>query len=139
MAIVSAPALASLVHRDHDAPASRRKWAAAQRIVDLVPPGSTLVVAGEYSIHKGGNDLSPVLYHYTGLRGWTLQRPDWRLARVAELANRGAALFCAEDMQREPDAAPFLAQVKHAYTVVEEREGVLLADLRRPVRSRGRP
>ncbi|MCC7177980.1 MAG: glycosyltransferase family 39 protein [Acidobacteria bacterium] len=135
LAVVSAPSLASLADRDPAVPASPRKWAVARQIAALVPAGSPIVVAGEYSIHKGGNDLSPVLYHYAGLRGWTLQRPDWRLARVEELAARGAALFCAVDMQREPDAAPFLAQVKRTFRVLAEGDNVLLVDLRRPLRA----
>ncbi len=96
-------------------------------------PGDRLVAAGQYSIHKGGNDLSPVLYHYTGLRGWTLQAPDWQRERIDELMERGATLFVASGMHREPESAPFIAEMKRSFPVLyEDDQGWLLLRLQEP-------
>lgn len=105
---------------DTHSPRSQSKWELAQVVRANTAEQDKLVLAGEYTIHVGGNDLSPVLYHYSGRRGWTLQEGDWELQRVDALVERGATLFVATDMGREPEAAPFLAEVRRSYAVVWE-------------------
>jgi hypothetical protein len=97
-----------------------------------------LVTTGTYTIHKGGNDVSPVLYYYTGLQGWTLQAGEWDLDRVSELIEKGATHFVAYRMSREPAAAPFLDDIRCRYPVLyenQEKEHLLL-DLTKPVQGR---
>lgn len=110
-------------------------WDFAQQIRSHVRPEDRLITAGEYSIHVGGNDLSPVLYYYTGLQGWTLQAPDWKMERVHELIGKGATLFAARDMDREPASAPFLDAMKASFPVLYEGDdgGRLLLRLTEPV------
>jgi hypothetical protein len=96
-----------------------------------------IVAAGAYTIHKGGNDLSPVLYYYAGVRGWSLQANDWGLSTVDELASAGATLFAAQSMHREPDSACFIDCMRDVYSVLYENRGqdLLLLDLTTKVRN----
>lgn len=112
------------------APAHGSKWVVSGEIRQHVPPGASIVTLGEYTIHKGGNDLSPVLYYYSGTRGWSLSNSEWSIARVEELRSRGASLLCAMDMEREPASAGFLAQLRHTYPVLYDEGDGLLLDLR---------
>jgi hypothetical protein len=107
------------------------QWRFAKQLEQLVDPGGPIVALGEYTIHKGGNDLSPVLYHYANVRGWTLQPEDWDLERVEELARRGAEALTAWRMNREPAAAPFLAELRHRYPLLYETKRGFILDLRR--------
>ena len=52
-----------------NAEVSREKLALAREIQTHTNQQSKLVTVGEYSIHAGGNDVSPVLYYYTGATG----------------------------------------------------------------------
>jgi len=99
-------------------------------------PDSKLVTVGEYSIHKGGNDLSPVLYYYSGLQGWSLQKGDWHLERIQSLIQKGATLFAALNMLREPESDHFINEMKARYEVIYENKDsqLLLLDLLTPVR-----
>lgn len=116
---------------DADRPAHPNAWVFAREIRKHARPGDRLVAAGEYTIHEGGNDLSPVLYYYAGLRGWTLQAPDWRRAKVDELIERGATLFAAHSMTREPGSADFIAEMKASFPVLfEDENGRILLRLR---------
>jgi 4-amino-4-deoxy-L-arabinose transferase-like glycosyltransferase len=71
------------------------RWDVAQHLMPFTNDGDLLVVMGEYTVHEGGNDLSPVLYYYTGLQGWTLDQDEWRLDRIDDLISRGATHFVA--------------------------------------------
>jgi hypothetical protein len=84
-----------IMRRDPLRPASDYRWQLAQEIKKHAGPGSKLAVAGEYDIALGGNDVSPVLYHYTGLQGWTLQPQDWSLQKIESLVYKGATHFVA--------------------------------------------
>jgi hypothetical protein len=122
--------LTALFRQDPAEAAHPGQWELSQVIKRHAHGGTKLVTAGEYTIHRGGNDLSPVIYHYTGLRGWSLQRGDWSLAKVEGLVAKGATLFMAWQMEREPDSAPFLDAMKRRYRLLHEAPGELLLALR---------
>ena len=128
--VVSAVRQRNVIFRDPTVPAEPVRWALAEVIRRNAAPGSLLVTAGEYSIHVGGNDLSPLIYYYSGLQGWTLERPGWTKERVEELVQKGATHFVATDMQREPDADPFLRELKSRYKILYEDQRGLILDLR---------
>jgi hypothetical protein len=121
---------------DGSYPVHPDRWQAAQQIKDFTDANSKLVVAGEYSIHVGGNDLSPVLYHYTGLQGWTLQPENWSFEYIEMLRRRGATHFVAmppySNPLINPEAEPistFLEEIKANYQILYESEGELIVDL----------
>jgi hypothetical protein len=117
--------------RDPGVPMHGRAWRVAREIEEHRQPGDLLIGLGLYSIHKGGNALSPVLYYYTGLRGWTLQADGWSLAEVHRLKARGATLLVAVAMEREATAVPFLDSLRLVYPVLyEEGGGTFMLDLR---------
>ncbi len=114
------------------APADVPRWELAQAIKKYATPSTKLVAAGEYSLNRGGNDLSPVLYYYSGLQGWTLQRPDWHLSKVRSLIAQGGTLFAAIQMSREPDSAPFLQEMRAHYRGLYSCDDAFLLDLTKP-------
>jgi hypothetical protein len=120
--------------RDPAEPANALVWEAGQQLRRLAVPGDKLVAFGEYTVHKGGNDLSPLVYHYSGLRGWTLQSWQWDLDTVAALARKGARFFVARQWSREPGSAGFLAQMRAQYPTLYRHPvwEILILDLRRP-------
>jgi hypothetical protein len=117
------------------------RWEVAQRIKELTQEGSKLVVAGEYTTHVGGNDLSPVLYYYAGRQGWTIQPWEWRNEVIDELIQKGATHFVAIRKFNFPDSGPilgdedgsdFLNGLIEEYRVLYEDENSLILDLRTP-------
>lgn len=120
--------------RDALRPAHPEQWELAQQVRRVASAGSKLVTVGQYTVHKGGNDLSPVLYHYTGLQGWTLQRGDWSVERVEALRAAGATHLAASPWVNEPGLAEFLETLKRRYRVVYENPArrLLLLDLGAP-------
>ena len=117
------------IFRAPQKPCHRGEWQFAQTIRRQCNPGSKLITVGEYTIHKGGNDLSPVLYYYAGLPGWTLQRGQWDTGLVEELIRRGATHLAATHLGREPEALPFIEEMGSTYRVLYERKGRLLIQL----------
>lgn len=107
------------------------EWELARAVRRYADDDGKIVTAGAYTIHKGGNDLSPVLYYYAGVRGWSLQANDWDLSTVDELASAGATLFAAQSMDREPESVCFVHCMKRTYPVLYENteQDLLLLDL----------
>lgn len=118
--------------RPTNRPVDEGRWRLAQVIREHADKATRIVVAGEYSIHKGGNDYSPVLYHYAGVQGWTLEPGEWNLPAIEEFRRKGATLFAAVNMSREPEAAPFLEELRNRYPLLYEHDDDLLLDLRQP-------
>jgi Dolichyl-phosphate-mannose-protein mannosyltransferase len=96
------------------------RWQLAQILRKEAKPNAKIIAAGEYSLNEGGNDVSPVLYYFSGLQGWTIQRDQWSMDTVSNLINKGATFFAATQMSREPDATPFLQKMRQRYPVVFE-------------------
>lgn len=65
----------------------------AAQLRELMPSGTPIIAAGEFDPHVGGNDISPVLYYYADVRGWTLQPGQCTVQRVEQLAAQGARFF----------------------------------------------
>ena len=65
----------------------------AQQIKSYSNSQTKLIVIGEYDKHVGGYDLSPVLYYYSNLQGWTLTSVDWNMNKIEELRRKGATLL----------------------------------------------
>jgi hypothetical protein len=122
-----------LFHGDPLVPSHPESWTLAQAIRKHSGPADKLIAVGEYSIHKGGNDLSPVLYHYSERQGWSLQPDQWTMNHVDGLILRGATLFAATQMSREPDSKPFLESMEMRFPTLHKDTAseTLLLDLRR--------
>jgi hypothetical protein len=126
----------------YDGPAHWDRWAVAQEIDKYSDGNSRLVVVGEYSKHVGGYDLSPVLYYYTGLQGWTLTPDDWDLEHVEELRKKGGSLLVvlepyndpyAVNYQPEKSSTTFVEVMRTHYPVLFADQGAVIIDLARPL------
>jgi hypothetical protein len=116
-----------LLKPDKDIPIYQDKWELAMEIKKYALPSSKLILAGEYTIHNGGNDLSPVTYYYSGLQGWSLQRGEWNDKKIKELIDKGADLLGASGYYREPDLESFLNAICNRYQIlyIEDRKSVV--------------
>lgn len=115
------------------------RWNAAQVVDEFANEQTKMIVVGEYTKHVGGYDLSPVLYYYAGLQGWSLTPDDWNLAKVDSLIEKGATLFVlvpsfddptAVNYQPEVSVEPFIQEMKAQYPVLYEDQDQLILDLR---------
>ncbi|MCH8275849.1 MAG: hypothetical protein IH851_13790 [Armatimonadetes bacterium] len=77
---------------------------------------------------------APTLYYYSGMQGWTLQERDRSIQRVERLIEKGATLFAAIRMSREPASGAFMGVMKDRYEVLFEDEAreLLLVRLAQP-------
>ena len=114
---------------DANQPWQESKWNFAQRMRDLTPSDSLIVTAGEYTVHKGGNDLSPVLFYYSHRQGWILEPDDFDIANVLELVPRGATHLAVLPRAFEDGVEPMLADISNRYALVYEDGEYLLFDL----------
>jgi 4-amino-4-deoxy-L-arabinose transferase-like glycosyltransferase len=121
-----------------DSPIHWDRWQIAQEINQYANQEDKLVVVGEYSKHVGGYDLSPVLYYYTGLQGWTLTPEYWTMDYIDNLREKGATLFVSllpygypYDFIYLPVESPqiFIDQLKMQYLTLYEYEDQLILDL----------
>lgn len=101
-----------------NAPAHTANWILAQKIKEVSPDSLKIIMAGEYTIHKGGVDISPVTYYYSGRQGWTIQAGQWNEAVVDNLKKKGAGLLGAIGYSREPELAQFLAELCEQYKIL---------------------
>jgi hypothetical protein len=120
-------------------PAHADRWKLATEIKKYSDKNSKLVVVGEYSKHVGGYDLSPVLYYYSDLQGWTLKPEQWTLEYVESLRQKGATHFAVilpygypYDFVylREESYDAFVSEMREKYPVLYEYQEQLLLDLR---------
>lgn len=119
-----------------DAPVHPVEWEVAKHVRSITQDNDYIITAGTYTIHKGGNDLSPVIYYYSGKQGWTLQHNSWNLEKVEELRKKGGKVFAATYILREPELGQFVEQLKEKYPLKyysEDRQSVVL-DLHQPIR-----
>ena len=96
------------------------EWKIAEEIEKHIEKGDKIVTLGNYSIHKGGNDLSPVLYYYSGTTGWSLQKKDWDMTQFEELKNKGAKLIVCLHINREEGLRSFTRLIEKRYPKVFE-------------------
>lgn len=120
-------------------PAHADRWQLATEIRKYADANSKLVVVGEYSKHVGGYDLSPVLFYYSVLQGWTLKPEQWSVDYVESLRQKGATHFAVVlpygypyDFVYLPEESydAFVAEMRAKYPVLYEYQDQLLLDLR---------
>jgi len=132
IALVSVPSYVKLLVSNPYTPAHPLAWSLAQEIRKNAGPGDRLVMLGEYDVHVGGNDLSPVTYYYSGLPGWTLQQRDLSIERTQDLTRRGATLlavtreFGSVDLVHDAAMRSFVEKVRARYKLLYEEDGQLL-------------
>lgn len=108
-------------------PADTIKWDLSKIIKTHSRENNRLILLGEYSIHKGGNDLSPVLSYYAARKGWILQKPEWNMQTIETLKKKNATLLVAIRMKREQDSKTFMKKIRGCYRIVyEDKERDLL-------------
>ena len=107
------------------------RYELAQQIIKYKTSQTKIITAGEYTIHVGGNDVSPVIYYYSGTQGWTLKKGDWEMSTVDSLLKKGATMFVAIGMSREPESLDFIRQMEEKYSRLYKNESreMLLLDL----------
>lgn len=112
-------------------PVSMTAWILSNEIKSNSEPGSTIITAGTYTIHKGGNDLSPVLYYYSNRQGWTLQKGQFSIEYFEVLKKKGATLFAAENITIEKELENVTEVLKDKYRIIFQNDslGLLLLDL----------
>lgn len=122
-----------------DFPAHANRWELAQEIRKSADANSKLVIIGEYSKHVGGYDLSPVLFYYSDLQGWSLTPDKWTQGHIKEFRGKGAThlVFILPfgypyDFIYLPEipVEPFIEEMKSKYPVLYEYQDQLVLDLR---------
>lgn len=114
------------------------RWSYAQRIGAHLSGHDEIAVLGEYDVKKGGNDLSPVLFYYAGLRGWILEPQQCSASELRRLSDEGATLFAAvpttggDAVGCGTSPEDGLDSLRRGYPVLEDSDGLLLLDLRHP-------
>jgi 4-amino-4-deoxy-L-arabinose transferase-like glycosyltransferase len=98
------------------------EWQLSGIIHQYADSKTKLITLGSYTINKGGNDLSPVLYYYAGLQGWTLQEKDWDESIIEKYRSKGAELLVGYNINREPDLIKFVTKLKKKYSVNYEND-----------------
>jgi hypothetical protein len=97
IAIIALPSYYSIVSAPGNLPAHPDAWKLAQQIRAVSHANDRLITLGEYSVHVGGNDVSPVLYYYSGMQGWTLQEDQFSQKTVDTLLQQGATLLAVDN------------------------------------------
>jgi 4-amino-4-deoxy-L-arabinose transferase-like glycosyltransferase len=122
----------------HDPTQARdpRRWELAEQIKRRAGSDAKLVTVGEYTIHHGGNDLSPVLYYYCGLQGWTLAKKDWNVEFLDSLIRKGATHFVCVSPKDEPECATFIHELQDRYSPLFQDADAVVLDLGNKVNSK---
>jgi len=138
--VIIIPLLKYKIIFNQELPVISGRWALAQEIKKYSNAQTKLIVIGEYTKHVGGYDLSPVLYYYSNLQGWTLTPVDWNLAKIETLRRKGATLLVvaprygndptAVNYQIEESTDSIVKDVKAHYPVLYESQGQIIFDLR---------
>jgi len=132
------PVLKSQTIFMQDSPFYWDRWEAARKIDDFANDQTKLIVVGESTKHVGGYDLSPVLYYYANLQGWTLTPDDWNMNKIDSLVTKGATLFVlvpsfddptAVNYQPEMSTDPLVNELLSKYRVLYSDQGYLIIDL----------
>ncbi len=120
-----------ILHRDF-APANKLEWEVAMKVREMAGDGALIVTVGAYSIHKGGVDVSPVLYRYANARGWSLIGTNWSAADVEVLRGKGAALLVGIKLDREPSTKHMVQKLTDHYRKIWRGKDSLILDLQGP-------
>ncbi len=109
-----------------------QEWPLSKIVKKYSNNKSKMVTLGAYSLNKGGNDVSPVIYYYTGIQGWTLQKNEWNADTVEKLKNKGADLLVGYNLYREPGMTDFVDTLEKIYPLLYEnkKEGWVILSLK---------
>ncbi|HZY26380.1 MAG TPA: glycosyltransferase family 39 protein [Bacteroidales bacterium] len=120
-----------LFNSDKEQPMMPNEWILGKEIQKNSATGSFVITAGTYTIHKGGNDLSPVLFYYSNRQGWIIQKNQLTMDYINAYKQKGATLFAAENISREPELKSFCEEIKKNYHTIYQDDalGLLLVDL----------
>ncbi len=121
---------AEIFDRDPDFSLPGNRWTVAQEVRRLAGEGAKIVTVGEYTIHKGGVDVSPVLYRYARATGWSFIGTAWTPADVAARRGKGAVLFVAMDLNQEPAVRSRVEALSAEYPIVFRDGDAMILDLR---------
>jgi hypothetical protein len=90
-----------------------------------------IIALGEYTIHKGGNDLSPRVYYYGNVQGWTLEKNQLSITTIEELRKKGATMLVARNIFREKELTNFVKKIRKKYKTIyyNKENGALALDL----------
>jgi len=100
------------------------EWKIACEIKKHLTDGNKIITLGNYSIHKGGNDLSPVLYYYSGTTGWSLQKKEWDLQNFDKFREKGAQMIVCLHIDREDALKDFVRKMEKKFRkVYEDKSG----------------
>jgi hypothetical protein len=124
-------------------PVEGQHWQWAQVIRGISGPGDRIVAFGEYDPKKGGNDISPVLFHYSQRQGWNVPDADCSVAHVRKLMERGATLLAVISVRNlltkeesfppcEGNPSQGFEEFEALFETVYRDEGFMLLDLRQP-------
>ncbi len=118
---------------DKEIAVHKTNWLLAEQLRTKAPETKKIVLAGGYTIHKGGNDLSPILYYYSGVQGWSIQKGEWKEEIIEDYFNKGATVFAATGYEREDGLAKFVQKLNTKYKVIyhNPEKGIILLDLTR--------
>ena len=122
--------LDDVMNRDFVSPENERRWRIAEKIRWIAGDGAMIVTVGEYSIHKGGVDVSPVLYRYANARGWALIGTNWSDSYIEVLRAKGAKLLVGINLDREVPVKQMIEQLADRYRVAYREQGSVIFDLR---------
>jgi 4-amino-4-deoxy-L-arabinose transferase-like glycosyltransferase len=123
---------ADIFGKDPLKPIDDEKWKMAQIIRQNFGPDTKLLTLGEYAVYAHGrHDLSPVLYYYSEVQGWSLEDWERSLDSVESYRRKGAGVFAAEQIFQMPDSRPFLDLMKAHFRVLYETDDNLILDLRK--------
>jgi hypothetical protein len=100
----------------------------AKKVNDIKTENSKLVTTGNYTVHKGGNGLCPILYYYTDLQGWSLEEDDWKLKKIEKLKAKGADIFVGMNILTD-EASHFNDKISEEYPIIYKSEGYVICDL----------
>jgi hypothetical protein len=121
-------------------PSHPHAWELAQQIKAHASPGERIVTLGEYTEHVGGNDLSPVLYYYSGLQGWSLDENQISDNRLHQLMQKRATLLAVDDEFAlehgftKPETAALMQKWLTQYPVLYQSGNCYLLRLASPAR-----
>ena len=123
---------AEIFNRDPDYSLPGNRWTVAQEVRRLAGDGAKIITVGEYTIHKGGVDVSPVLYRYARATGWSFIGTAWTPADVKAKREKGATLLVAMALDREPAVRSRIQSLSGEYPVVFRDGDAMILDLRSP-------
>jgi 4-amino-4-deoxy-L-arabinose transferase-like glycosyltransferase len=122
-----------ILEGDSASPLNEQQWRIAGKVKQFAGENALIVTLGEYTIHKGGVDVSPVLYRYANARGWSLVGSNWSSKQIDELRAKGAVLFVGTNLDREPFIDEKVQQLAARYRMAYTDQGTVILDLRDPL------